>query len=126
MTQLVTLEQAKAQLNLDHALDDNTVALMIEGASAAVLAYLGDVQYLFVDTGGELIEFDTTDTGTQPEQEALRALHLAGQATLVLVADWYKNREGQNGQLVEAQWGYGYLPRPVVALLYPLRIPTIA
>lgn len=126
MTQLITLAQAKAHLRVDHDLDDDDIALKLEAASAAVLAYIGDTQYLFIDTGGELIEFDTTDTGTQPEQAALRALHTARQATKLLLGDFYKNREPMAADVVAPQFGYGYLPRSVVALLYPLRDPTIA
>jgi hypothetical protein len=121
---LISLVQAKAHLRVDHDLDDDDITLKIEAASAAVLAYIGDTQYLFLDTGGEPIEFDTSDTSTQPEQAALRALHTCRQATMLLLGDWFSNREPKPSDVVHA--GYGYLPRAVVALLYPLRDPTIA
>ena len=44
-------------------------------------------------------------------------------ATLLLVGDFYANREPKASDPVDAQYGYGYLPRAVVALLYPLRMP---
>ena len=126
MTQLVTLADAKTHLRVDHDLDDNDIELKIEAASAAVLQYIGDTQYLFLDTGGEPIAFDTTDTGTAPEQAALRALHTSRQAVLLLLSDFYRNRDPQPVDPVDSKFGYGYLPRAVTALLYPLRVPTIA
>jgi hypothetical protein len=42
-------------------------------------------------------------------------------AVLILIAEWFKNREAsQDGGI-----GHGYLPAPVVALLYPLRDPAL-
>lgn len=122
MTPLVTLEEAKRHLRVDHALDDDDIGLKINAASAAVLAYIGDTQYLFLDTGGELVEFDTTDTGTAPEEAALRALHLARQATLLLLGDFYRHRD--SGAATSAPGAD--LPLAVVALLRQLRMPTIA
>lgn len=126
MTMLVTLEEAKAHLAMDHSADDALIALQVEAASAAVLAHIGDAQYLFLDTGGEPIYFDTTDTSTELEQAALRALHLCRQATLMMVGDFYRNREPAATDVVPERFGYGYLPRAVVALLSSLRTPTIA
>jgi len=121
MTKLVTLAQAKQRIRLDHTLDDADINLMIDAASGAVLQYIGDTQYQFLDTGGDLVDLDPAT-----EQAAIRALHVVKQATLVLITDWDKNRDGVNSAIVDPKWGYGYLPRPVVAILYPLRDPTIA
>ena len=125
MTRLVTLEEAKAHLRVDHDLDDLDITLKIEAASAAVLAYIEDAQYLFLDTGGEPIEFDTTDTSTELEQSALRARSLCQQATLLVLGEFYRNREPAATDVVPDRFGYGYLPRAVVALLAPLRTPTL-
>ena len=54
--QLVTLDQAKLHLRVDHDEDDDSIDAFIYAASQAVLNYLGDAQYDFVDTSGELIE----------------------------------------------------------------------
>src|SRR5574343_262027 len=116
MTQLVTLDEAKAHLNVDHDLDDDTITIMIEGASAAVLEHIGDAQYLFLDTGGDDL---TLDPAT--EQQALRARDLARRATFLVVGDFYRNREPAAADVVDAKFGYGYRPRAVVALLTPLR-----
>jgi hypothetical protein len=122
MTMLVTLDEAKLHLRVDHDADDDDITLKIEAASAAVLAYVEDSQYLFLDTGGD--EIDLFDTST--DQAAHRAKHLCRQATLLMVGEFYRNREPAATDVVPERFGYGYLPRAVVALLTPLRVPTIA
>lgn len=124
MTMLVTLDQAKAHLNMraEDTDQDDYVTILIEAASAAVLDYVGDAQYLFLDTGGDELDLDDTST----DQAALRARHLCRQATLMLLGEFYRNREPAATDVVPDRFGYGYLPRAVVALLTPLRTPTIA
>lgn len=122
MTQLVTLDEAKAHLRVDHDEDDADIEIKIEAASAAILNHIGDSQYLFLDTGGD--ELDLEDTST--DQAAHRARHLCRQATLLMVGEFYRNREPAATDVVPERFGYGYLPRAVVALLASLRTPTIA
>jgi hypothetical protein len=124
MTQLVTLDEAKAHLNLraEDTDQDDYVTILIESASAAVLAYIGDAQYLFLDTGGDELELEETGL----DQEGLRARHLARQATLLMVGEFFRNREPAATDVVPERFGYGYLPRAVVALLMSLRTPTVA
>lgn len=122
MTQLVTLDEAKAHLRVDHDEDDADIEIKIEAASAAILNYIGDAQYLFLDTGGD--DLDLEDTST--DQAAHRARHLCRQATLLMVGEFYRNREPAATDVVPDRFGYGYLPRTVVALLHSLRTPTIA
>lgn len=122
MTMLVTLDEAKLHLRVDHNADDDDITLKIEAASAAILAYVEDSQYLFLDSGGE--ELDLYDTST--DQAAHRARHLCRQATLLMVAEFYRNREPAATDVMPDRFGYGYLPRAVVALLYSLRAPTLA
>ena len=102
---IVTLAQARGQLQSTHSADDDTLTLMINAASQAVLTYL------------RLADKDEIpEAGTFASQ----------QATLILVAEFYKNREAEQDGEVPPEFGYGYLPRPVVALLYPHRDPAIA
>lgn len=122
MTPLITIDEAKAHLRVDHGLDDDDIEQMIDDASAAVLEYIGEARYLFVDTGGELLDLEDTST----DQAGHRALKLARRATKLLVGDWYVNRTPAPADVVDSRFGYGYLPRAVVAVLYPLRTPTIA
>lgn len=124
MTMLATLDQAKAHINIrvEDTDQDEYITLLIESASAAILNYVGDAQYLFLDTGGD--ELDLEDTST--DQAAHRARHLCRQATLLMVGEFYRNREPAATDVVPDRFGYGYLPRAVVALLHSLRTPTIA
>jgi hypothetical protein len=123
MTDLVTLDEAKLHCRLDHDLDDDVMAIYISAASAAVLQYIGDTQYWFLDTGGD--EIDLVDTTA--DVAGARAKQVCRQATLLLVADFFSNREAKaDDPFFASTRGYGYFNRAVVALLYPLRNPTIA
>lgn len=122
MTLLVTVDEAKDHLRVDHALDDDDIELKIEAASAAVLDYIGDSQYMFLDTGGDLLDLEDTS----PDQAGLRALARVRQATFLLLTDWYTNRAPTATDVVDPKFGFGFLPRAVVALLHSLRTPTIA
>ena len=99
---LATLDQARAQISIAHTADDTLLTEMLEAASEAVLTYL------------------------RAEEVPARAMFAARQATLILVAEWFKNREAEQQGQVDAQFGYGYLPQPVIALLYPHRDPAVA
>lgn len=99
---LATLEQARAQISIAHSADDTLLKDLIDAASEAVLTYLRATE---VPAG---------------------AVFAARQATLILVAEWYKNREAEQQGQVDASHGYGYLPQPVIALLYPHRDPAVA
>lgn len=111
MVMLVGLDQAKARLRFDHDAEDADLTLMIEGASAAVLNYLKGDQ-VFVDSFGE-VESDSTGPIVPPEIQ---------NATLMLVGILSRDRDGQESE----KWQQGYLPFPVIALLYPLRTPALS
>lgn len=102
---IVTLAQARAQLQSTHSADDDDLTLKINAASEAVLTYLQIADEVDIPAG---------------------ATFAAQQATLILVAEFYKNREAHQDGEIPAEFGYGYLPRPVVALLYPHRTPSMA
>jgi len=121
MAMLVTLEQAKDHLQMDHDADDADITLKIHAASGAVVNYLKSSADPYFDSSGNVI----TDSSGDPEVPfEVKA------ATLILVAEMYKNREGLTedpiGGAAQITYGYGYLPRSVVALLYPLRDPACA
>lgn len=122
MTMLVTLDEAKDHCEVDTDAHDSKLTIYIEAASAAVLAHVEDSQYLFLDSGGDELDLDDTST----DQAAHRARHLCRQATLMLVEEFFRNRSPAATDPVPAEFGYGYLPRAVVALLLPLRTPSIA
>lgn len=125
---LITLEAAKAQLQMDHDEDDVFISAKIDQASGAVLNYLKgtpigqpvyDEQGAIVVNEDGVIEYERVDDVLVVRFEIQAAVQL-------LVAEYYKNREAEQDGEVAAQYGYGYLPRAVVALLYPLRDPALA
>lgn len=112
---LVTLQEARAHLRAeDETADDADLLLKIRAASSAVLKYVGDT---FNDTDG-VIPVDSDGLADVPDD--VRA------ACLLLIGDFYANREPTATDSVPSSFGYGYLPRAVVALLYPYRTPSIA
>lgn len=113
MTQLVTLAQAKGHLYITHNSDDAILYGYILAASGAVVNYLKDAAEAFVDTSGEVITTGIPPVSTVP--------WVVQQATLLMVAWFFNYREGENDQMTP-----GYLPAPVVSLLYPLRNPALA
>lgn len=105
---LITAEQAAEYLRSDPA--ETLLAGLVSAASAAVVTYLKNPAFLIPEVeGGEIVV---------PADVQL--------ATLMLVAEFYTNRGAEQAGEVNAQFGYGYLPRPVLALLYPYRTPTLA
>lgn len=111
---LITLDQAKAHLRMDHDAEDETIESYIRSASRAVLTYLGDAADEFLDSSGEVV-VDSSNLPVTPEdiQHAVR----------LLVGEFMRNREPEPGDQVNPSFGYGYLPRAVTALLYPYRTP---
>lgn len=125
---LITLEEAKAHLLVDHDDDDLDIERKLQEASSAVLTYLDgapigqpqrDEQGTIVRTADGGIEYlrDGDDLVIRYEVKA---------AVKLLLGELYKHRETEQDGEVPHQYGYGYLPRPVVALLYPLRKPAFA
>ena len=113
MTMLVTLDQAKAHVQLDHDESDSDLELKVHAASGAVLAYLKVSADAYTDTAGELIE-NSNGTLEIPAQVQLAVLYLTGLM--------FKDRDGKD----TAIWQQGFLPAPITALLYPLRDPALA
>jgi len=114
MVMLVSLQQASDHLRRDNDDDDNDLILKIQAASRVVLNYLKDGA-TFLDSFGD-VEVDSNDNPLDVPEEVQAA-------TLLLIGDFYNDREGSNES---AQWVTGNLPPMVVALLYPLRDPTLA
>lgn len=91
--------------------DDALLDEYIEAASAAVINYLkGQAEALLnLDSGGDI------PSGTEIPKE----IEIA---TILLVGHFYKEPDGND----DGSFEHGYLPRPVTALLYPLRDPALA
>jgi hypothetical protein len=109
MTLPVTLEQAKAHLRVVDSEDDSDIADKLLSAQAAVLNYL------------KLSSLDSLKAGS-PANFPAGVDGAVSAATLLLVGYLYRNRDTD----VDREWEAGFLPRPVTALLYPLRDPTLA
>jgi hypothetical protein len=111
--QYVTLEQVKAQCNVDATLtiDDGLLEDKANAAEAAVLEYLDDeVPDAFMDSSG------TPATDTDPPPQVVEAI-------LTLTAILYRYRDDPN---LDGKVAHGYLPFAVTMLLYPLRDPALA
>lgn len=115
---LVTLAQASAHLRRDTTDDDPDLLLKIEAASEMVMSYIGDGAEAWTDSSGSVIEDSAGDAMDVPKR--------VQSATLMMVGYLYRERDAGNEYQVPAQWGFGYLPIGVTALLYPLRRPTVA
>lgn len=110
---IVTLDQAKDHLRIDTDAGDNDLSLKISAASAAVYAYLKNGTDLFTDSAGALI-VDSAGVPDVPFQ--VKA------ACLLMLGYLYKDRDED----ADGAYEQGYLPKPVTALLYPLRDPALA
>lgn len=118
MTMLVTLEKAKAHLRIEHSDEDADLTLKIHAASGAVLNYLKGANRFMQGTVNGVPAFDvdgkpifTTDV-----------LFEVQAATLLMLGSLHMNRDNDKDHEYET----GYLPRPITALLYPLRAPALA
>lgn len=109
MAHLVTPEEVKNMLRIDGDDVDGNLLLMIPAASGAVVNYLKAGARRFLDEAGEVID------GMEVPFE-VRA------ATVILIGIMMRNPDNT----VEGDFEQGYLPKPVTALLYPLRDPALA
>lgn len=119
MTMLITLEQAKQHLRIVDLgtagnPDDPDLILKIEGASESVLDYVRSSDPDWLDTAGVPI----LDTAGDPVGIPANVKN----ATLLLLGYLYREREGDNTVDIE----HGFLPRAVLSMLYPYRLPTLA
>lgn len=123
--QFVTLDQAKAHLRIDNDADDNDLLLKIQGASGAVMNYLkaGFPYEAEIDSNGDYIldsngdRIPVLDSAGDPV-----VLPEVVSATLLMLGYLYKDRDADS----EGAYALGYLPKAVMALLYPLRDPALA
>lgn len=125
---LITLEEAKAHLLVDHDDDDTDIKRKLQEASAAVLTYLdgapiGQPQR---DEQGAILRNETGSIEYLRDGEQLVIRYEVKAAAKLLLGELYKHREAEQDGEIQGYYGYGYLPRPVVALLYPLRKPSFA
>lgn len=120
----VTLARAKQHLNMDHDLDDSLIEVYVQAASGAVKNYLKSASPYEVerdsnddpilDSSGDPI-YVTDSAGDKLVSYPVQA------AVLLMVGFLYKDRD----ENPDSAFDRGYLPKPVTALLYPLRDPAL-
>lgn len=121
----VTLERAKAHLNMDHDEDDSLITAYVQAASGAVKNYLKSASPYEVERDSN--DDPILDSNGDPEyvRDSSGEKVIAGAveaAVLIMVGHLYKDRDENPDSAFEA----GYLPKPVTALLYPMRDPALA
>lgn len=119
MLMLVTLDEVKAALHITHDDDDATLQLFIAAASQAVVNFLDTQAHVVLgyDSPAESPYDSPPATGTAPPE--VKA------ATIILTGHLFRDPDGNSGN-PDMAFQNGWLPRPVVALLYPLRDPAVA
>lgn len=112
MWMLVTLSKVKAALRIDTDADDDLLNLYISAASRAVHAYLGD-------QAGELLSIDSPpDSPTNDLDDVDERIQAA---VIFLTGHFYRSPDMNADNAFEQ----GYLPKPVTAILYSMRDPTL-
>lgn len=105
---LASLDETKAGLRIFHDDEDDTLGILIEAASESVVGYMKSAANIFLDSDGNVI------VGNVPQRVKW--------ATILLVGYLNENRDSDQENAFEM----GYLPKPVMSLLYSLRDPALA
>ncbi len=120
MTMLVSLAQTKARLRFDTDAEDVDLTFMIEAASQMVMNYLKTDESFFAGS-----EYDTDGTWPADTDGVLIGADSYPEvqtATIYLAGVLKRDPDGVEMD----KWQMGYLPFPVMAMLYPLRDPALA
>lgn len=113
MWMLVSLDRVKEVLRVTHENDDGMLEILTAGASRAVLRYLKG-------QAGDLLSIDSPPDSPPNDLEAVE--EDVQIAVILLVGHLYRNPDNDT----ESAFDRGDLPKPVTALLYPHRDPTLA
>ncbi|MCI0665550.1 MAG: head-tail connector protein, partial [Acidobacteria bacterium] len=102
----------KMHLRVTQSDENDHIQMLVHSCSAAVINYIGAAADNFLDSSG--FPESSSDLGSSiPDEVRL--------ATLYLIGCYYRDRDGERTK----EWTQNYLPFPVLALLYPLRLPTV-
>lgn len=120
----VTLARAKQHLNMDHDQDDVLIEAYIGAASEAVKNYLKSASPYEVER--DINDDPILDSSGDPiyvvdSSDEKQVKYAVQAAVLLMVGFLYKDRDENPDQ----EFQRGYLPRPVTALLFPLRDPAL-
>lgn len=123
--ELVTADEAAAQLRLDDDAADDWLAIWIPAVSEAVRSWLKDDWRLYVperDSDGEIVlDSDDEPVPTDEVHPTVKG------AVLLELASQMRYREGEGENRMQAHEGHGYtLSRGATAMLSSLRKPTVA
>jgi len=121
----VTLARAKQHLNMDHDEDDTLIEVYVQAASGAVKNYLKSASPYEVerDSNDDPILDSSGDPVYVVDSSGDKLVSYPVQAAVLLMVGFlYKDRDENPDQAFQQ----GYLPKPVTALLYPLRKPALA
>lgn len=121
----VTLERGKHHLNMDHDEDDVLIEAYIGAASEAVKNYLKSASPYEIerDSNDDPILDSSGDPTYVVDSSGDKVVRYAVQAAVLLQLGFlYKDRD----ENADRAYDVGYLPKPVTALLYPLRDPALA
>src|SRR5688500_12893973 len=113
MIELVTIEQAKLMIREVRNHEDDLIVTLIRAASRMVLSYLKLEEDAYLNSDGTMDQ-DSATLGYNEVPEEVQA------ATLYLIGVLFRDRDGAESE----KWTPGFLPAPVVSMLYPLRLPT--
>ncbi|WP_412063984.1 head-tail connector protein [Rhizobium sp. SYY.PMSO] len=109
MPAFVSLETVKMRLKIDFADDDALLDGLIDAATDAVINYLKSAAEQYLDSGGSV-------------PSGIDIPPVIQTATVMMVGYLYRNPD----QDPDRDFDPGYLPGPVISLLYPLRDPALA
>jgi hypothetical protein len=116
---LITTDQALLQIRGGDEIDEDELQEVVDAACAMVLNYLKSASpYVAeLDSAGDPVVDSNGDpvytTTVRPEVQ---------HATKMLVGYLWRNRD----ENADDAFDRGYLPKPVTAILYPLRSPALA
>ena len=135
MLELVTIEDARAQLRLDEVdsdggADDAWLALAIPGVSEAVRSWLKDDWRLYLperDSDGVIVTDSDGDPVPAEDSDGPIVHPTVRLAVLVELASQFRFREGEGDNGIDPSAGHGYvLSKGATALLSGLRKSTVA
>lgn len=120
----VTLDRGKRHLNMDHDQDDMLIEAYIAAASEAVKNYLKSASPYEVerDSNDDPILDSSGDPTYVVDSSGDKLVKYSVQAAVLLQLGFlYKDRD----ENADGAYDMGYLPKPVMALLYSLRDPAL-
>lgn len=125
MADLVTVDQARAHIRIDTALDDPWLEMWIPAISEAVLSWLKDEWRAYVPSGE--IDSNGDPIPAVDSQGDPIVKKMVKSAVLIELAQQYRFRDGSDAAAVPSHWGHGYvLGAGATSLLSSLRKSTVA